>query len=167
MEHAESMKTMVRYVTGRHPLERPKQWGIVSKLYGVANIKSSHWVAYMVHLVEEKVVIYDSLMTAYKSSDVVECFENVSRFLPWACRETATYTKLGKVQSTSTEWEVVLAKAIPQQTNGNDCGIMALKFIECLARGIGVDTIKPWMCGEYRNAYCAQLWSISETLDEL
>ncbi|KAH6783737.1 hypothetical protein C2S52_008696 [Perilla frutescens var. hirtella] len=62
-------------------------------------------------------------------------------------------------------WRAAPARELPpQQTNDHDCGIMAMKYMECLVSGHDVKVINLDRCDVFRRAYCAKIWSLGEEL---
>lgn len=60
------------------------------------------------------------------------------------------------------EWDIVPNPNPPQQTNCSDCGIMALKYIECLVSGHDVADLDPERCAIFRRSYCGQLYEYGQ-----
>lgn len=157
----EALNTVVRYMEGSLPKERQIAWRNVKRIYGIAHVNETHWVAYEVDFMGEFIKVYDSLSESTRWDSVAGCFHRMLIFLPWACK------KLGirhpeALDSGSDKWSILNHPNIPQQVNGYDCGIMAMKFIECLASGQSMLSIEPLKCGRYRDAYCSQLWDLAE-----
>ncbi|KAH6762528.1 hypothetical protein C2S52_019961 [Perilla frutescens var. hirtella] len=57
-------------------------------------------------------------------------------------------------------WEVFQFRHPPQQLNNNDCGLMTIKFMECLVSGCALSDVDPVRCRTFRLSYCAQLFEL-------
>ncbi|KAH6800044.1 hypothetical protein C2S52_000508 [Perilla frutescens var. hirtella] len=57
-------------------------------------------------------------------------------------------------------WEIISAPDAPQQGNNHECGIMAIKYIECLASNQDISSVDLARCGIWRRSYCAQLFEL-------
>lgn len=65
------------------------------------------------------------------------------------------------IDSTTKSMGVVEYRNPPQQQNGLDCGIMALKYI-VFGSGHGVDEPDPERCSIYRGSYSGQLFDFGK-----
>lgn len=69
--------------------------------------------------------------------------EMLSRFISWLCNTTGPKEQISSAEEVKSIWDVVLHPNTPRQTNMSDCGIMTVKFIECLVSGRDVSIIDP------------------------
>lgn len=151
---------MTSYVEGKEPLERQVRWREVGQLVGIAGITDSEWVAYRVDLVAGKIVVYNTHEKATEWGDLKEHFVHMSRFLPWICGKMGVLRKREEHLQRTESWNICLNNTTPQQLRGNDSGIMAIKIMDCIARGIEVTTVDPGRTISYRKEVCTDLWNI-------
>lgn len=103
-------------------------------------------------------MIYDPLSDSGAKNVVVDQFKTVARAIPAMIKMGDVWVKKGwKEANLKTQWNIIYNKRNPQQSNDTHCGIMAMKFIECLLTGNSLYLIKPERCGFFRKLYCAQL----------
>ena len=87
----------------------------------------SHWTCLCVNVAEKRIEYYDSL--AGSATHVTNAFKK------WYIDDVRD--KKGQDVDFS-KWSVVFPDC-PQQRNGFDCGVFAIKFAECLGRGGAMD----------------------------
>ena len=87
----------------------------------------AHWTCLCVNVAEKRIEYYDSMAGA--ATHVTNAFKK------WYCDDVRD--KKGQEVDFS-EWSVVFPDC-PQQRNGFDCGVFAIKFAECLGRGGAMD----------------------------
>lgn len=135
------------------------QWAHVDRVFGIGHVRGNHWVAYEAKLMEQCIVVYDSMSEHPLRDIVIQSFQQVARAIPAMCATAKVWTRKGWDEGQLKEsWEIMYDDNTPQQTNGYDCGIMAVKFIECLATGNSMQLIEPDRCGMYRKIYCSELF---------
>ncbi|KAL8508275.1 hypothetical protein ACS0TY_018748 [Phlomoides rotata] len=139
---------LVRYVDGESP-ELGKAWKGCRFLYIPCCFKS-HWIALRVDIQERKIEVYNSIGRVINRENI-SAIENV---LPKLICD-----KLDKtygLQSFS-----IVSIACPQQSNGFDCGMFTVKFIEFLLAGKDVSLIRPDYMREWRKKLAADIFSQS------
>lgn len=100
----------------------------VDDLYTVINLGNGHWVALAISLVKRQVDIYDGLISHTKD-DVMN-----AKVAPYAHMIPHLIKKLsGNNRLTDTKYRVRRVQRIPQNLQLGDCGVYAIKYIECLA----------------------------------
>ncbi|KAH6780076.1 hypothetical protein C2S52_011313 [Perilla frutescens var. hirtella] len=125
--------TLVLYILGTSPRMLKRPWAKMEKVYGIGNINDDHWVCYTVDLNQQ--------------------------YIPSACKKAGLWRKRQPpAAALLDQWPVVSNGDTPQQTNSHDCGIMALKVLECLCASVPIHVIDPTKCGRYRNDYTAALF---------
>lgn len=152
---------IMNYATGSRPGERGKPWHEVDYIYGIANILSMHWVAYVINLKGQTICVYDSL--SMKWDALLDEMKHMHRSVPWACRKAGVWERKRWAADLKDEWELIQFEHPPQQTNGNDCGIMSLKFIECFISGHPVNIIVPEDSPKYRQSFCSDLFKLARS----
>lgn len=153
---------IMKYATGSWPGERGKPWHEVDYIYGIANIQAMHWVAYVINLKAQTICVYDSLSMDWGA--LLDDLQHMRRSVPWACRKACVWERKGwAAADLKNEWDLIQFERPPQQGNGNDCGIMSLKFIECFISGHPVDIIVPADALKYRQSFCADLFKLARS----
>ncbi|XP_018473918.1 uncharacterized protein LOC108845158 [Raphanus sativus] len=133
-------------INGRMPLDCPtnlKWYEDVDHLYGVLQTGGDHWVAFHVDLLKEKIDCYDPIIgqvTPESEKKIVDAFKPLTQMLPAMLNENIPPT-FRKPRKTQFAFRRRKGKYIPQNNQIGDCGVYALKFVECLALGVTFDGI--------------------------
>ncbi|XP_018459171.2 uncharacterized protein LOC108830062 [Raphanus sativus] len=115
----------------------------VDHLYGCLQTGGNHWVAFHVDLKKEKVDCYDSIIgevTAKSEKKMLDSFKPVTLMLP----EILNQNIPANLRTPSRKKFAFRRRSkmyTPQNTQTGDCGVYALKFVECLALGVSFDGI--------------------------
>ncbi len=108
------------------------------------NLGNSHWALVAVFLEELSIVYFDSLYDNPKGSALI--MENVLQYLHYDYMNTkfVGHPKLDQFK--------LYCKGVPVkvQTNGVDCGVFCLMFMDCLINGIAISSVKESACENYR-----------------
>ncbi|KAH6779204.1 hypothetical protein C2S52_010441 [Perilla frutescens var. hirtella] len=159
--------TLVPYILGMSPRMLKRPWAKVDKVYGIGNVNDDHWVCYAIDLNQQSISVYDSQFRSRRWDDVKRHFTTISRYIPSACKKTGLWRKRqAPAAALLDQWPVVSNGDTPQQNNNHDCGIMALKVLECLYAGVPIHVIDPTKCGRYCNDYTAALFHLTKELGE-
>lgn len=140
---------------------RPYVVGTLPKEGGLAlfaNLSNTHWVAVKILMEEQKLVIYNSISTSINWKKLPKLFLTATRFIPWLCERLDVWEKRNTSSPLRKIWEVVEYPSPPQQQNDSDCGIMTMKYIECLVLDHAVEDLNPEHCLIYRRSYWGQLF---------
>ncbi|KAH6787790.1 hypothetical protein C2S52_007342 [Perilla frutescens var. hirtella] len=126
---------------------------ILSKLKRVPEKFADNWT-----------VIETYLWGTLQSGQVGFSVRNLVTYVLGTCPKMLkrSWAKVEKIYGISNA--VVSNEDTPQQTNNHDCGIMALKILECLCVRVSIHVIDPAKCGQYRNDYTAALFQLIEEL---
>ncbi|XP_057803682.1 uncharacterized protein LOC131019007 isoform X2 [Salvia miltiorrhiza] len=149
------------YVRGSRPISGGLQWINASHVFGIANINNCHWVFFDISLEQQVITVYNSV--AQDWDFVLAHFENVRKNLPIICGMGGMWehSKLPR-KPLNYVWDVVEYPNPPRQLNEHDCGVMALKYMECTAFGVPVTKLMAKRCDKFRRRYCAKLFELSE-----
>ncbi|KAH6800894.1 hypothetical protein C2S52_001358 [Perilla frutescens var. hirtella] len=159
--------TLVPYIMGTSPRMLKRPWAKVEKVYRIGNVNDDHWVCYTVDLNQQSITVYDSQFRSRRWDDVKRYFTTISRYIPSACKKAGLSRKRQAPAAVLLDqWPVVSNGDTPQQNNSHDCGIMALKVLECLCAGVPIHVIDLTKCGRYRNDYTAALFHLTKELGE-
>ncbi|KAH6811396.1 hypothetical protein C2S51_025158 [Perilla frutescens var. frutescens] len=148
------------YAWGRYPTSCPVQWQHAKRVYGIGNI-GKHWVAYEILLEGQCIKVYDPSSTSRSWESLLTPFHNMSINIPKLCAELHIWDEKHMTIPLHPMWDVIQVCHPPQQLNNFDCGIMVIKFLECLLCGRDVSVLDSERCGMYRRSYCAKLYEIS------
>ncbi|KAH6794797.1 hypothetical protein C2S52_005274 [Perilla frutescens var. hirtella] len=151
---------LMDYVRGKLPREGGLPWGEASKVIGIANVNENHWVCYMILLNEQRIVVYDSTSKRSDWPRIAQQFENMSRFVPLLCQIAGLWVGKQRKEPLKPVWDVVQFRHPPQQGNDSDCGVMAIKYMECLVSDFDLSQLTPDRCGTFRRSYCAELFDL-------
>ncbi|KAH6793791.1 hypothetical protein C2S52_004268 [Perilla frutescens var. hirtella] len=155
-----SADTLYNYISGKWPRECGLSWVELRQVMDVANVNKNQWVCYLIEFESQSVTIFDSMREENTWAKVGEQFEHMLRFIPWLCSYFYIWEGKQMREELREVWELKSNKEVPQQSNSYDCGIMALKFLECLACGHPLTSIDPGRCDIFRRSYCAQLYEL-------
>lgn len=146
---------MMQYVIGELPLEGALPWCDAVEVFGIAHVLGEHWVAYNIDLFAENITVYDSLSRFNKWPTVKAHFLPLSKFVPRLLKQARELYPTRFRGISLDEWPVIQPTDLPQEQTGfNDCGILAVKYLECLTSGYPVGLINPNYCLNF----CAQLY---------
>ncbi|KAH6811874.1 hypothetical protein C2S51_025636 [Perilla frutescens var. frutescens] len=148
------------YVNGSYPELGGLPWHLADNIYGIGHVGSDHWVMYEISITSQTINVYDSLSRTIQWETIEDSFKNVKTNLAWLCEEGGVWEKLKVDVHKRQVWNLVSIPHLPQQSNGSDCGIMAMKFLECKVSGRHLGLLELDMCGEYRMSYCAELYHL-------
>lgn len=124
---------MIPYVDGEQPV-CGIPWRSCSRLYGVGNVNENRWIFFSVSFPHQEITIYDSL--SLSNSTIMSYIKNFRRNVPKLILQHNLLEMMHFLEPFSEEWQVKLFEDLPPQGNGHDCGIMVIKFLECLVHGI-------------------------------
>lgn len=140
-------------------------WKDVEQVYDIAYLEGhSHWVCYALNLAAQEVVVYDSLGPS-GVRHVEDAFKFVQRNLAILLRRHG-WRGIGPKEGLKDRWALVIERDVPHQTNGADYGVLAYKFMQCLASGNSIKVLKPpnctddefsLICCNYRKSICVDL----------
>ncbi|KAK3221302.1 hypothetical protein Dsin_008327 [Dipteronia sinensis] len=122
---------MTDYVIGKKPVEAWEHWRKVNLILFPANVNGNHWVAIAVDLKERVIKVYDSLPEINNVLEITKWTSCLRKMLPSLLVHTMPDIFTDALPFAVERPE----KDIPNQGNGSDCGIFALKFLEYLWAG--------------------------------
>lgn len=155
----------MKYVIGKYPIEGSLLWCDAMEVYGTAHVCGNHWVAYAINLIDQTITVYDSMSKVHCWEAIKTEFKPISRYVPRLLKLAREFNKGFERFADFTEWPVVASKIPPPQQEGiSNCGIMAVKFIECLACSFPMQKIDASKCSKMRLYYCAQLFNAGKAL---
>ncbi|KAH6794486.1 hypothetical protein C2S52_004963 [Perilla frutescens var. hirtella] len=159
-DYNNTWESMMHYVNGVWPREYGLPWVEARQVLGVANVNKNHWMCYAICFESQTVTIYDSARGNTSWGSIAGHFLHMSRYMPWLCSHVGIWEQKKMGCELRDVWEIISAPDAPQQGNNHDCGIMAVKYIECLASNQDISSVDPERCGIWRRSYCAQLFEL-------
>ncbi|XP_057793176.1 uncharacterized protein LOC131009785 [Salvia miltiorrhiza] len=118
-------KYIASFISGTKPLKRTVAWTTKTRVYSVLNVCGNHWVLFEINMREQEIIVYDSLPMRW--SIVSKEFLNMSITLPIICRDANLLEDLPYKSA----WDIAPYRESPRHANNSDCGIMAIKYLEC------------------------------------
>ncbi|KAH6757448.1 hypothetical protein C2S52_023430 [Perilla frutescens var. hirtella] len=106
------------------------------------------------------IVVYDSTSKRSDWPRIAQQFENISRFVPLLCQIAGLWVGKQRKEPLKPVWDVVQFRHPSQQGNDSDCGVMAIKYMECLVSDFDLSQLTPDRCGIFRRSYCAELFDL-------
>ncbi|KAK6138070.1 hypothetical protein DH2020_028185 [Rehmannia glutinosa] len=154
--------TILQYVGGRCPKELGSKWAECDKNFGVAHVFGNHWVLYELDLTMCTIMVYDSLSDTTTIAKTKKEFVSLARALPIICNMGNIWEGRTSPEDVHVDWKIARMENPPQQTNGSDCGVLAIKFMEALAAGRSVAEIDPGMTIQFRQRFCSELFKSAD-----
>lgn len=154
---------MLPYLGGEKPLYGVP-WKSCSRLFGVGNVNENHWILFSVSFPNQEIIAYDSLgLPHYMISAYLS---NLCKNIPKMILQQNLIKEMSFLEPFSMEWPVKVSSDTPELENLSDCGIVVIKVLECLVRGIDLKHISPERSDIYRKSYCVKLhaWAVEQEL---
>lgn len=126
------------YYTGELPLycQAFRTWGVdVDDIYCPLFVKKDHWAALWISIPNRHIVVWDSIYTYATDEEIAELVTPVSYILPCTIRDSCLAEDRYKWSYDRFTHERIKV-GIPQNKQSGDCGVFALKYIECHALGV-------------------------------
>lgn len=123
------------YVTGELPAfaKTGKKWRIdVDDIYGVLHVNKNHWVGLFISIPNRSIDVLDCGWKDNKNEDIVKAVKPIAHMLPHLLRAGAPPYEKTKLSVEQYKIRRPRTK-IPQMQKAGDCGIYAIKFVECHA----------------------------------
>nr|VDD26811.1 unnamed protein product [Brassica oleracea] len=130
--------TYKKVFNGNYPEEfsNNRKWlKDVDRLFLCHLINGNHWVALEVDLDKKIIHVYDSIQTVVPSiTDLLEECRPFTKMIPLLLNEMVPERK-----ESSQQFRISRPKSVPKNEDPGDCGVYALKYIECKAVGCGFE----------------------------
>ena len=111
-----------------------KVWGEdIDDIYAPVNLKNAHWVAIWISIPKRHIVVWDSIPSATAAEAWDEIMQPFLEMVPYLLVECAATDEI-RVKY-GLEPYTYERQDVPTANNG-DCGVYALKYIECHALGV-------------------------------
>ncbi|KAF3585407.1 hypothetical protein F2Q69_00031321 [Brassica cretica] len=122
-----------------------KVWGMdIDDVYPPVNYTDSHWIAMLISIPKRHIVVWDSIYSSISPEELDMVMEHFLYMVPYLLVECASSDEQ-RAQYCLEPFTYERQTNIPQARAG-DCGVYALKYIECHALGMSFskkDFVKP------------------------
>lgn len=128
----------LNYYSGEYPpyCHTNKMWGLeVDDLYAPLHVNGDHWVALWISIPNRHIVVWDSIPKHVSDEYIEGAVEPIAVMCPYLLRELAAAEVKDTYPQTKFTHERV-TKGVPKNKKPGDCGVYALKYIECHAVGL-------------------------------
>ncbi|KAF2597688.1 hypothetical protein F2Q68_00010782 [Brassica cretica] len=125
------------YYSGTIPsfYQSNKVWGTdIDDIYAPVNYKDTHWFAMWISIPKRHIVVFDNICSSISPTELDEVMEPFIFMVPYLLVECASYDE-ERAQYSLEPFTYARPTNIPPARSG-DCGLYALKYIECHALGI-------------------------------
>nr|VDD60398.1 unnamed protein product [Brassica oleracea] len=149
--------TYKKVFNGNYPTEfsNNRQWlKDVDRLFLCHLINGNHWVALEVDLLKKIIHVYDSIQTVVPSiTDLQEECRPFMEMIPLLLNEMVPDRK-----KSSQQFKISRLKSVPKNKIPGDCGVYALKYIECKAIGCGFEGLSDQCIPSMRIKLAAEIY---------
>ncbi|KAF2539394.1 hypothetical protein F2Q68_00022305 [Brassica cretica] len=126
-----------------------KVWGLdVDDIYAPVNFRNEHWIAIWISIPKRHIVVWDSILTHIKAVDLDVLMEPFVNMVPYLLVECAGSDE-ERVKHTLEPYTYERVTVGVPQCRAGDCGVIALKYIECHALGM---SFPPEFCNKNAKA---------------
>uniref|UniRef100_A0A0D3AM37 Ubiquitin-like protease family profile domain-containing protein n=1 Tax=Brassica oleracea var. oleracea TaxID=109376 RepID=A0A0D3AM37_BRAOL len=113
-----------------------KVWGLdVDDIYAPVNFRNEHWIAIWISIPKRHIIVWDSILTHIKAADLDVPMEPFVNMVPYLLVECAGSDE-ERVNHTLELYTYERVTVGVAQCRAGDCGLWALKYIECHALGM-------------------------------
>ena len=149
--------TYKKVFNGNYPEEfsNNRKWlKDVDRLFLCHLINGNHWVALEVDLDKKIIHVYDSIHTVVPSiTDLLEECRPFTKMIPLLLNEMVPERK-----KSSQQFRISRPKSVPKNEDPGDCGVYALKYIECKAVGCGFEGLSDQCIPAMRIKLAAEIY---------
>ncbi|KAF3535143.1 hypothetical protein F2Q69_00022732 [Brassica cretica] len=111
-------------------------WGLdVDDIYAPVKFRIENWISIWISIPKRHIVIWDSILTHIKAADLDVLMEPFVNMVPYLLVECAGSIK-ERVKHTLKPYTYERVTVGLAQCRAGDCGVFALKYIECHALGM-------------------------------
>ena len=118
------------YAHGLADVWSNQSWGLCDYILGVENITKKHWFAFRYNFLSRTVEIYDSMSGSFtkERKEVADRHAIIAPSLYNINKDNDA-----EMLDPDVPFDVEYKADVPQQNNGYDCGVFAIKIVQCLA----------------------------------
>ncbi|CAN6845063.1 unnamed protein product [Brassica oleracea] len=126
-----------------------KVWGLdVDDIYAPVNFRNEHWIAIWISIPKRHIVVWDNILTHIKAANLDVLMEPFVNMVPYLLVECAGSDE-ERVKYTLEPYTYERVTVGAPQYRAGDCGVWALKYIECHALGM---SFPPEFCNKNAKA---------------
>ncbi|CAN7076166.1 unnamed protein product, partial [Brassica oleracea var. botrytis] len=126
-----------------------KVWGLdVDDIYASVNFRNEHWIAIWISIPKRHIVVWDSILTHIRAADLDVLMEPFVNMVPYLLVECSGSDE-ERVKHTLEPYTYERVTVGVPQCRAGDCGVFALKYIECHALGM---SFPPALCNKNSKA---------------
>lgn len=116
-----------------------KKWGEdIDDIYAPVNLNDKHWVAIWISIPKRHIVVWDSIPSSSVPDAWDAIMEPFLQMVPYLLVECAATDEIRVKYGLEPYTYERPLKGVPTANNG-DCGVYAVKYIECHALGVSFD----------------------------
>ena len=117
------------YALGFNDVWCNQSFGSCDYILGIDNIIEKHWFAYRYNFPKQTVEVYDSMKNAFQKGrqEVVERHAKIAPSL-----YNINQSNFLEMLDPDVPFKIEYIADVPQQHNGYDCGMYAIKIVQCL-----------------------------------
>ena len=126
-----------------------KVWGLdVDDIYAPVNFRNEHWIAIWISIPKRHIVVWDNILTHIRAADLDVLMEPFVNMVPYLLVDCAGSDE-ERVKHTLEPYTYERVTVGVPQCRAGDCGVFALKYIECHALGM---SFPPALCNKNSKA---------------
>ncbi|CAF1949149.1 unnamed protein product [Brassica napus] len=126
-----------------------KVWGLdVDDIYAPVNFRNEHWIVIWISIPKRHIVVWDSILTHIRAADLDVLMEPFVNMVPYLLVECSGSDE-ERVKHTLEPYTYERVTVGVPQCRAGDCGVFALKYIECHALGM---SFPPALCNKNSKA---------------
>ncbi|KAF8094900.1 hypothetical protein N665_0349s0003 [Sinapis alba] len=112
-----------------------KIWGVdVDDIYASVNFQNDHWLAIWILILKRHIVVWDNIVKYISHAQLDEVMEPFLTIVPYLLVECASSNE-ERIKYSLEPFTYERATVGVPQCQAGDCGMYALKYIECYALG--------------------------------
>lgn len=108
-------------------------------IYGILNVNGNHWVALFISIPDRSITVFDCGLKGSTNKEITTAVMPIAHMLPHLLRAAAPLSERGNMKLDKFKTRRP-RQGIPQQLKSGDCGIYAIKFVECHALDVPFTT---------------------------
>ncbi|KAF8099410.1 hypothetical protein N665_0244s0012 [Sinapis alba] len=112
-----------------------KTWGVdIDEIYAPVNFQNDHWIAILISVPKRHIVVWDSIVKHISKAELDEIMEPFLTMVPYLLVECAS-TDEERIKYSLEPFTYERQTVGVPQCIGGDCGVYALKYMDCHALG--------------------------------
>ena len=116
----------------------------VDDIYAPVNFRNEHWIAIWISIPKRHIVVWDNILTHIRAADLDVLMEPFVNMVPYLLVECSGSDE-ERVKHTLEPYTYERVTVGVPQCRAGDCGVFALKYIECHALGM---SFPPALCNK-------------------